>query len=91
VSLIVKGLIAALASVVLTAALLALLGGCSPSTTARLCDTSGVVLTVAQPTSSAGKLAASVGKFIRGLFCPKTSGATDRLCPRQRAAAPVAY
>ena len=72
-SLIVKGLIAVLASVALTAALLALLVGCSPATTARLCDTSGVVLAVAQPTTPAGKLSAQVASFIRGWFCPKST------------------
>lgn len=87
--LIAAAALTAVGSVVVTGALLALLVGCSPATTRALCDTSGVVLEVAQPASSGGKLAAQVGRFIRGLFCPKVSGSTDRLCPRQPVAAPA--
>ena len=86
---VVKGVIAAVLSVVLTSALLAALVSCTPATTRALCDTSGVVLEVARPATSNGKLAAEVGRFIRGWFCPKTTGATDRLCPRQPVAAPA--
>lgn len=86
-----RAVLAAILSVVLTGALLAALVSCSPATTTKLCDTSGVVLDVVQPTSPQGKLAAQVGRFLRGFFCPKTTGATDRLCPRQRPSAPVPY
>lgn len=72
-SLIVKGVIAAILSVVLTGALLAAIIGCSPATTRALCDTSGVVLDVSQPSTGNGKLAAQVGRFIRGMFCPKST------------------
>lgn len=70
---ILRAIIAALAAVVLTAALLVAIVGCSPATTRALCDTSAVVLDSAQPASSGGKLAAQVGRFIRGLFCPKAA------------------
>lgn len=90
-NLILKGVVAAILSVVLTGALLAALVSCTPATTRALCDTSGVVLEVARPATVNGKLAAEVGRFIRGWFCPKTTGATDRLCPRQRPSAPVPY
>ena len=77
--LIIKGIVAAFVSVALTAVLLVAIVGCSPATTRALCDTSAVVLDVAQPASPTGKLAAQVGRFLRAWFCPKTTGATDRL------------
>jgi len=55
----------------LTAALLVAIVGCSPATTRALCDTSGVALELVKPTDAGGKLAAQVGRFIRGMFCPR--------------------
>lgn len=57
----------------LTAALLVAIVGCSPATTRALCDTSGVALELVNPTDAGGKLAAQVGRFIRGMFCPKAT------------------
>ena len=64
----------ALASVALgmIAGMIALsLVSCTPATTRALCNTSAVVLASAEPVSAGGKLAAQVGRFVRGLFCPR--------------------
>lgn len=55
------------------AALLVAIVGCSPATTRALCDTSGVALELVKPTDAGGKLAAQVGRFIRGMFCPRST------------------
>ena len=71
--LIAAAVLAALASILVTAGLLALLVGCSPATTRALCDTSGVALELVKPADAGGKLAAQVGRFVRGLFCPRST------------------
>ena len=71
--LIAAAAVAVVGSIVATAALLALLVGCSPATTRALCDTSGVALELVKPTDAGGKLAAQVGRFIRGMFCPRST------------------
>lgn len=73
VRLIAKAALAAVASVAATALLLVALVGCTPATTRALCDTSEVVLDVSHPESAGGKLAASVGRFVRSLFCARAS------------------
>jgi len=58
---------------------LALLSSC---TTVRpsLCAASDVALTV-QPETPSGRVAVSVGRFLRAMLCPREAptGATDRL------------
>lgn len=71
--LIAAAALAAVGSVLVTAGLLVLLVGCSPATTRALCDTSGVALELVKPTDAGAKLAAQVGRFVRGLFCPRSS------------------
>lgn len=80
---VLRAIVAALAagSVLATAGLLALLVGCSPATTRALCDTSGVALELVNPTDAGAKLAAQVGRFIRGMFCPKVSSAGRCVSP----------
>ena len=55
------------------------LAACSPATTRRLCDVSEVALDVARPETPNGKTAASIGRLLRAILCPRASGATDRL------------
>lgn len=58
---------------------LALLSSCA-TVRPSLCAASDVALTV-QPETPSGRVAVSVGRFLRAVFCPSTAptGATDRL------------
>lgn len=57
---------------------LALLSSCA-TVRPPLCAASEVALAV-QPGTPSGRVAVSVGRFLRGLLCPKAPmGATDRL------------